>query len=222
MAAKRHERTLARRQAIQVLYQGEILGVEPSGLIADEKCFIDGAKPSAYALTLIEGTSEHQSEIDEKLKQYSENWALDRMPTVDRAILRLASYEILFVDEVPTSVAINEAVDLAKDFGGEDESPRFVNGVLGRVAESLEGEGETSADAEAETALEAEVAPVREVAPDSAPDSAPEVATEVVSAEAALTPEVAPAAEAELEAVSAVEDASVAETASAAAEEAVE
>ena len=62
------------------------------------------------------------------------------MPIVDRSILRIATYEILFVEDVPTSVAINEAVELAKDFGGEDESPRFVNGVLGRIAKDVDAE----------------------------------------------------------------------------------
>ena len=60
------------------------------------------------------------------------------MPIVDRSILRLAAYEIMFVEDVPTSVAINEAVELAKDFGGEDDSPRFVNGVLGRIAKDID------------------------------------------------------------------------------------
>lgn len=142
--AKRHERTLARRQAIQVLYQGEIVGTSPEELLEDAGSFIDGACPMEYARALVVGTCEHRADIDELLKKYSENWSLDRMPMVDRAILRLASYEILYVDEVPTSVAINEAVDLAKDFGGEDESPRFVNGVLGRVAEFLD-EGDEAA-----------------------------------------------------------------------------
>ena len=81
------------------------------------------------------------------------------MPIVDRSILRLAVYEMMFVGEVPTSVCINEAIELAKDFGGEDESPRFVNGVLGRIARRLEGSdepsGEDGAADSAETACDA-------------------------------------------------------------------
>lgn len=69
----------------------------------------------------------------------SENWSLARMPIVDRSILRLATFEMMYIDDVPTSVTINEAVELAKDFGGEDESHRFVNGILGRIAKMLEG-----------------------------------------------------------------------------------
>ena len=113
------------------------------------------------------------------------------MPIVDRCILRLATYEMLFVDEVPVSVAINEAVELAKDFGGEDESPRFVNGVLGRIARQLE---EDAKDPEAarrreEEALAAYAFPTNEE------DSVVEAAVEQPAAEGAV--ENAPAAEAE-------------------------
>ena len=80
---------------------------------------------------------EHQAAIDERLEGASENWALSRMPIVDRSILRLAVYEMFQREDVPVSVSINEAVELAKAFGGEDDSPRFVNGVLGRIARSM-------------------------------------------------------------------------------------
>ena len=129
--------------------------------------------------------------IDVRLNSTSENWKLNRMPIVDRCILRLATYEMLFVDEVPVSVAINEAVELAKDFGGEDESPRFVNGVLGRIARQLE---EDAKDPEAarrreEEALAAYAFPTNEE------DSVAETAGEQPAAEGAV--ENAPAAEGE-------------------------
>ena len=89
---------------------------------------------------LVRGVEAHRVAIDKHLAATSENWALARMPIVDRSILRLATYEMMYVDDVPTSVTINEAVELAKDFGGEDESPRFVNGVLGRIAKILDEE----------------------------------------------------------------------------------
>ena len=139
MASRRHERTAARQGALQVLYTSEIKGIRPSdlldsGLVLED----DGKSLSDYAIGLIEGVDEKMLPIDVRLNSTSENWKLNRMPIVDRCILRLATYEMLFVDEVPVSVAINEAVELAKDFGGEDESPRFVNGVLGRIARQLE------------------------------------------------------------------------------------
>ena len=192
MASRRHERTAARQSALQVLYTSEIKGVRPSdlldsGLVLED----DGKSLSDYAIGLIEGVGEKMLPIDVRLNSTSENWKLNRMPIVDRCILRLATYEMLFVDEVPVSVAINEAVELAKDFGGEDESPRFVNGVLGRIARQLE---EDAKDPEAarrreEEALAAYAFPTNEE------DSAVEGAIEQPEAEAIV--ENAPAAEGE-------------------------
>ena len=192
MASRRHERTAARQSALQVLYTSEIKGTRPSdlldsGLVLED----DGKSLSDYAIGLIEGVDEKMLPIDVRLNSTSENWKLNRMPIVDRCILRLATYEMLFVDEVPVSVAINEAVELAKDFGGEDESPRFVNGVLGRIARQLE---EDAKDPEAarrreEEALAAYAFPTNEE------DSAAEAAVEQPKAEAIV--ENAPAAEGE-------------------------
>lgn len=192
MASRRHERTAARQSALQVLYTSEIKGTRPSdlldsGLVLED----DGKSLSDYAIGLIEGVDEKMLPIDVRLNSTSENWKLNRMPIVDRCILRLATYEMLFVDEVPVSVAINEAVELAKDFGGEDESPRFVNGVLGRIARQLE---EDAKDPEAarrreEEALAAYAFPTNEE------DSEAEFAGEQPAAEGAV--ENAPAAEGE-------------------------
>ena len=134
MASKRHERTTARRVALQVLYTAEIKGASAAQIVAE------GVFPSEeeYAQDLVRGVEQNRIVIDGSLKAAAENWSLGRMPIVDRSILRLAAYEIMFVQDVPTSVAINEAVELAKDFGGEDDSPRFVNGVLGRIAKDID------------------------------------------------------------------------------------
>ncbi len=86
-----------------------------------------------YAEQIVQGVLAHQEEIDEKITSSANGWTLDRMPHVDRAILRVAAWEILFNEEVPTPVAIDEAVDLAKELSTED-SGKFVNGVLGRIA----------------------------------------------------------------------------------------
>ena len=154
--ARRHERTYARKQAIQVLYQAEILDAAPSALLQNDASFIDGAKPSQYATRLVSGIEEHRDQIDELVGTYAENWSVDRMPSVDRAIMRLACFEMAYVDEVPISVSINEAVDLAKEFGGEDESHRFVNGVLGRIAVHLQEQGGEAAEAATGEAAEPE------------------------------------------------------------------
>lgn len=200
MASRRHERTAARQSALQVLYTSEIKGIRPSDLLDSGLVLEDDGKAlSDYAIGLIEGVDEKMLPIDVRLNSTSENWKLNRMPIVDRCILRLATYEMLFVDEVPVSVAINEAVELAKDFGGEDESPRFVNGVLGRIARQLE---EDAKDPEAarrreEEALAAYAFPTNEE------DSAAEAAVEQPEAEAIV--ENAPAAEGE-QAEAATED----------------
>ncbi|MCL1797730.1 MAG: transcription antitermination factor NusB [Eggerthellaceae bacterium] len=141
MSAKRHERTSARRCALQVLYQSEILEESAPAIAAGEKHIDEEGILGEYAYVLLAGIEEHREQIDGYLKDTSENWALERMPIVDRSILRLAVFEMLYVEDVPLSVSINEAVELAKDFGGEDESPRFVNGVLGRIAKTFEEDG---------------------------------------------------------------------------------
>ena len=169
MASRKHERTRDRACAVQVLYTSELKGESPSKLLDEGLCLVatelapvtdeevasefgricEGALTD-YALTLIRGVEAHQTEIDERLAGASENWALSRMPIVDRSILRLAVFEMEHCDDVPVSVTINEAVELAKGFGGEDDSPRFVNGVLGRIARQMEERGALAASASAD------------------------------------------------------------------------
>lgn len=143
--SKRHERTFARRSTVQVLYTSEIQNERPSVLLETGRCLSEDGPLSDYALMLIDGVETHRDVIDGYLESTSENWTISRMPIVDRTILRLATYEMIYVSDVPVSVTINEAVELAKDFGGEDDSPRFVNGVLGRIARQLEDEAGASA-----------------------------------------------------------------------------
>lgn len=149
--ARLHERTRARRNALQVLYTSEIQGCAADEVVGSDRflledCGQDDSVFSEYAEALVQGVSENVLAIDARLASTSENWSVARMPIVDRCILRLATYEMLYMNEVPVSVSINEAVELAKDFGGEDESHRFVNGVLGRIARQLE-EGVTVEEA---------------------------------------------------------------------------
>lgn len=146
--ARQHERTASRKGAVQVLYTGIIRNKPASELLAEGEILCLDDPLSEYAVMLIEGVEAHKDEIDEHLESISENWSVGRMPIMDRAILRLAMFEMLYVDDVPTSVSINEAVELAKEFGGEDDSPRFVNGMLGRVARQMEAgvQGPTGAE----------------------------------------------------------------------------
>lgn len=140
MANKKHERRAAREAALSLLYSGDVTEFDLKQVIEEGNYPAEDLKLSEYAESLVVGVVDNLGDIDGRLADTSENWALDRMPVVDRAILRLAVYEMIYVDEVPVSVAINEAVELAKAYGGEDDSSRFVNGVLGRIARSLEGD----------------------------------------------------------------------------------
>ncbi len=88
-----------------------------------------------FATRLVTGTIENGKKIDEVIARYADNWEIHRMATVDRNILRLSTYELLFIEEIPPKVSINEAVDLAKKFG-DVESGRFVNGILDRISKT--------------------------------------------------------------------------------------
>lgn len=133
------ERTLARKTALQIMYQGEILEKAPRELIDNAQLVPETQGLDEYALMLLDGAKENLEAIDKLIESASENWTLDRMPLVDRSLLRLSTYEMRYVEDVPISVSINEAVNLAKEFGGDD-SPRFINGILGRIATQLEAE----------------------------------------------------------------------------------
>lgn len=125
---------------MQVLYSAAIRDMSARDLLASNlmDCLDDPL--SDYALKLIAGVEDHASEIDEIISGAARNWTLHRMPVMDVAIIRIALFEMLHVDDVPVSVSINEAVELAKRFGGEDDSPRFVNGMLGNVARQMEAD----------------------------------------------------------------------------------
>lgn len=133
-----HDRTIARRKAVQLLYQAQILGQPLHELLNCEQYIEEIGVLPEYSGVLIKGLGEHLEEVDASLSESSDNWSIDRMPLVDRCILRLATYEMLFMDKVPVSVSINEAVELAHEFGGEDGSGSFINGVLGNIARGRE------------------------------------------------------------------------------------
>ncbi len=124
-------RSKARKRAVDVLYESDVRGVDSLSTLRDR---VDLADPpvNEYTVSLIEGAQEHRARIDEILAAYAEGWTIERMPGVDRAVLRLGVYELLWREDVPDAVVIDEAVELAKSLS-TDESPRFVNGVLARV-----------------------------------------------------------------------------------------
>lgn len=130
-------RSKARKRALDVLYEADIRSVSTADVVADAQSrrVDDGQTPlNPYTVELIEGVEAHREYIDELLTSYSQGWTLERMPAVDRAILRLGSYELLWRDDVPDAVAISEAVTLAQELS-TDDSASFVNGLLARLGE---------------------------------------------------------------------------------------
>jgi len=132
-------RTKARKRALDILYAADVRQIPIAESLAAEATRAasepDRQNSWLYAREIVDGVVDHFSEIDETIQTYAQGWTIARMPTVDRALLRIAIWEILYNDEVPASVAIAEAVEAAKTLS-TDESSGFINGVLGKVAES--------------------------------------------------------------------------------------
>jgi N utilization substance protein B len=124
-------RSKARKRALDVLFEADVRGSDPLTTLTD---WVRRADPPVqpYAVGLVEGVITNRERIDEVLTSYAEDWSLDRMPPVDRAVLRLALFELLWCESIPDAVAIDEAVELAKSLSTE-ASPGFVNGLLARV-----------------------------------------------------------------------------------------
>ncbi|MFN8036015.1 MAG: transcription antitermination factor NusB [Acidimicrobiia bacterium] len=122
----------ARERAVSICYELEIR----AGLTVDALLEDLPAPPDEYALRLVRGVEERREELDALIRKYSEHWALERMPLVDRAILRIGTYELGWEPALSTGVIISEAVEVAKQYSTKD-SGRFVNGLLARIAEDL-------------------------------------------------------------------------------------
>ncbi|MCM2392806.1 transcription antitermination factor NusB [Streptomyces albipurpureus] len=131
-------RNKARKRAFQILFEADQRGASVQTVLADwiRHARTDTRQPpvTEYTMELVEGYAEYADRIDELIATYAVDWELDRMPVVDRNIIRLGAYELVWVDGTPDAVVIDEAVELAKEFS-TDESPSFVNGLLGRFKE---------------------------------------------------------------------------------------
>ncbi|KQX75646.1 MULTISPECIES: transcription antitermination factor NusB [Aeromicrobium] len=126
-------RTKSRKRALDILFESEAQSLPPGGTLADRQA--EGDYPvNEYAVLLIEGVVAHRDRLDEIIAENANDWTLERMPAVDRNLLRIGAFEILYVDDVPDAVAVSEAVGLAADLS-TDESPSFVNGLLSRIVE---------------------------------------------------------------------------------------
>jgi len=132
-------RSKARKRALDILFQSDVRGDDLAVTLAAEakRAANEPAREASwlYAREIVDGVIDNRDEIDEQIITHTRDWKLERMPAVDRAILRLAAWELMFNDEVPAAVAIDEAVELAKEFS-TDDSGSFVHGVLGRIARS--------------------------------------------------------------------------------------
>ena len=132
-------RTKARKRALDILYVADVRQISIAEALAAEaeRAASEPAREASwlYAREIVDGIVDHREEIDELIETYSQGWTLSRMPVVDRAILRIGIWEILYNDAVPHAVAIDEAVEAAKILS-TDDSAGFVNGLLGRIAQT--------------------------------------------------------------------------------------
>ena len=130
-------RSKSRKRALDALYASEIRGGEPLALLQETAGSVSDRQNQEaifdYAESMITGFDANKLLIDNELRQLADGWALERMPSIDRAILRLGAWEILYNPDVPNEVAIAEAVSLASEYS-TDDSPKFVNGVLAKLA----------------------------------------------------------------------------------------
>ncbi len=122
-----------RERALSLCYEAETRNLQTEEILAELPIEAD-----PYTVELLRGVEGHRVEIDQLLGKLAEHWTLDRMPVIDLALLRLATYELGWLPDIPTAVVISEAVDLAKEYSTA-ESGKFVNGVLANVADSLRG-----------------------------------------------------------------------------------
>lgn len=133
--AARHK---ARKRALDVLYAAELRGETP--VAAFERIVADGnVPPNPYTEVIVRGVAEHGERIDGLLSTHARGWTLARMPAIDRNVLRIGAWEVLYADDVPTAVAISEAVGLVSELS-TDDSPNFVNGVLDALGQAARAE----------------------------------------------------------------------------------
>jgi N utilization substance protein B len=144
--SRRHQ---AREVALQLLFQYDLNPRVTAEMVAAyARAELNDAELEAFCLALYEGTLRHRAEIDRRIAAAAENWRLPRMAVVDRNVLRLGAYELLFAPDTPASVALDEAIELARKFGSAD-SPAFVNGVLDKIRQTATPSNPPASDAPA-------------------------------------------------------------------------
>jgi transcription antitermination protein NusB len=128
-------RSKARKRAVDILYEADLRGRDRVELLRERVADTNTPPVNDHCVRLVEGVAENSARIDELIERHARGWSLERLPDVDRAILRMAIYELLWVDDVPDAVVLDEAVSLAKTLS-TDDSPAYVNGVLGAVLDA--------------------------------------------------------------------------------------
>ena len=121
----------ARETVLTLLYEAELTGREPAEVVADQATPLDD-----FSETTLLAIGDHRAELDQQLERFSKGWPIDRMPVIDRLVLRMGAYELGFTPEVPTGVVLSEAVDLVSQYSTE-KSAAFVNGLLARIADEV-------------------------------------------------------------------------------------
>ena len=130
-------RSKARKRAVDILYEADLRRRDRVELLRERVADTNTPPVNEHCVRLVEGVEAHAARIDELIERHARGWSLERLPDVDRAILRMAIFELLWVDDVPDAVVLDEAVELARALS-TDDSPAYVNGVLGAV---LDAEG---------------------------------------------------------------------------------
>ena len=123
-------RRKSREKAVILLYQSDLLEKSIDDLVKNDRLL--GKEFDDFSLRLINGVGNNIDEIDSIIKETVENWSLDRIAVIDRNILRIAIYEMLYEDDIPLKVSVDEAIEIAKTLGQKDDTPKFINGILGK------------------------------------------------------------------------------------------
>ena len=128
-------RRRAREKAVVLLYQMDLLKKKPEEIVENDQ--LVGKKFDEFSLKLINGVTENLKEIDSIIRETVQNWSLDRIAVIDRNILRVAIYEMIYEDDIPLKVSVDEAIEIAKTLGQKPDTPKFINGVLGKFLNKI-------------------------------------------------------------------------------------
>ena len=129
-------RRKAREEAVIILYQCDLLGKDVDSILENEALF--EREVDEFTKEIVCGVKDNIKEIDKRIKNVVENWSFDRIAIVDRNIIRVAIFEMLFKNEIPLKVSVDEAIEIAKKLGQKEDTPKFVNGVLGKILFEIE------------------------------------------------------------------------------------